>query len=122
MFNKQNILCLFSALLTAQSESFQDMSTSYMGKCGSTRRDFTTQQWNATIYLTKGYDADSVFMPGQPEVMQILAERSAGVCLSLPWQEVLSPLVEGGVRVVEGACEMIKKNDEEKHRFWTGEM
>ncbi len=32
-------------------------------------------------------------------------------------QKVLSPLVEGGAAVVEGASEMIKKNDEEKHCF-----
>ncbi len=49
--------------------------------------------------------------------IKLIQERSAGGPLSLPQQEVLSPLVEGGVGVVEGACEMIKKNNEEKHRF-----
>ncbi len=36
-------------------------------------------------------------MPGRPGIEQILAERSAGRRLSLSQQEVLSPLVEGGV-------------------------
>ncbi len=70
------------------------------------------------INLTKGYGADSVSMPGWPGIEQIVAQRSAGGHPSLPRQEVLSPLLEGRVAVVEGACEMIKKNTEEKHRFW----
>ncbi len=68
-----------------------------------------------TIFSTKSYGADLISMPGRPEIKQILAERSAGGRLSLPSQEVLSLLIEGGVEVVEGACEMI--NYEEKHGF-----
>ncbi len=51
-------------------------------------------------------------------IKQILAERSAGGRLSLHQQEVQSPVLEGGAGVVEGACEMIKTNNEEKHHFY----
>ncbi len=58
-------------------------------------------------------------MPSQPGIEQIPAKCSVVGRKGLPWQEVLSPLVEGGVGVgvVEGACKMIKKNNEEKHCF-----
>ncbi len=62
--------------------------------------------------FNKGYGTHSVSLPDQPEIEQILAERSAGGHLSLIGEEVLSPLVEGGVVMVEGACKMIKKNNE----------
>ncbi len=75
------------------------------------------QKYEITQFINKGYGADSVSMTDWP---RILAERSAGGRLSLPWQEVLSPLVEGGVWVVKGGCEMIKKKNEEKHHFWIG--
>ncbi len=61
-----------------------------------------------------GYGTDSASMLGQPGNEQILAERSAGGCLSLPKQGVLSPQVEGGVGVVKGACKMIKRINENK--------
>ncbi len=97
---------------------YEDLET--LSDRDSTRRDFITRKWNATIYLKKGFGADSVSLPSWPGNEQILAERSAGGPLSLPRQEVLSPLVEGGVWVVEGAWEMIKKNNEVKHHFWMG--
>ncbi len=85
----------------------------------STRRDFTTRKWKATFYLNKGFGADSVSVPGWPGKEQILAERSAGG-LWAARQDVLSALVEGGGGVVEGACEMIKENNEDAHSFWMG--
>ncbi len=69
-----------------------------------------------SVRVRRRHNAQSMFrpsisMPGWPVI-----KYSAGGRLSLPRQEVLSPLAEGGVGVVE-ACRMIKKNNEEKHRF-----
>ncbi len=54
---------------------------------------------DSEIYLTKGYGADSLAMPGRPGIEQILEERSAGGCRSEPEPALAgSPESSGGRR------------------------
>ncbi len=81
--------------------------------CISTRRRLHHMNMKWHDLKKYGYDVDSLSMTVL-RLEQILEEHSAGEHLSLPQHEVMSSPVKRGVQMVEGAYEIIIKNEEEE--------